>query len=287
MKTPFYQKFALFLALLMIFNCMQIMGSFSGKSALAASSDYEIGTVYIDSRFDDYTGTMAEVVIPKGWTTIYNSELNQNMVISTIIEGQSEPVLNLVTNKSMKPLKLVKKFNPDLSTGLYVIEATIMTGDIEHERGIELISRYEGVNSFLKLLQFDVDGKIKIRGRETCVIGSYEADQWYDVKLLLDIGNKTVSAYIDGELKAQDVALLENWVVLTEFNLYQIGQDGKTGNTYVDYVKLYSLKSADEDESQEPNEPIIPEEEVIVEVNTVEGLQEAVAMLLCDDHKYC
>lgn len=94
-----------------------------------------------------------------------------------------------------------------------------------------------GTAAWPNLLIFDQNGKIIDNAKKE--IGSYVADQWYDILIDVDVPNRRYTVWIDGELKTQDVSLGNNYAGVLQNKLIQDKSvNGEPSRTMIASMKV-------------------------------------------------
>lgn len=190
-------------------------------------------TTHFNVDFTGYEGSSTKATAPSGMG-MSNFAANLDYVI-----GEADTA-KFISNTKSKYLQIYKSFSSPI-TGRVALKAKVRFGDTVHERRIFNVNASSDDNNFKvtkSLVNFGSDGRISVF-ESVYLPDSYNKDEWYDLKIVLDqTDSKTLQFYMNGELKADKVALNSEW---DQFNYIRIGQVGNSvpnGIMELDDVKI-------------------------------------------------
>lgn len=212
--------------LLVFFMFVSIMEPLFGVIKVQASS-------YLDENFNVYASTVTDLtaVAPSGWgKSNFTAEMDYT-VAESVYYGESANSVKFVSKTNSKYVQIYKSFTSSNIVEKVQLDAKVMFEDTTHDRLIFDLNTL--TTDKITLVSFNKTGKIAFGGVESNE--DYEANTWYNIKIVLDSSAKQMDIYINNSLKAQ----LDSTKFPTDFKgitYLRIGQKGLTGTTGVMYL---------------------------------------------------
>ncbi|SFA98322.1 Uncharacterized conserved protein YjdB, contains Ig-like domain [Cohnella sp. OV330] len=220
---------------------MALLVFVSSVPAYAAQNDGErrapviVSNEYADIDFNTYTPSVSNATY-----TI------DTKIFGTVATGAGK-YADLVQDSEAGRIFLMEAISSDVDmykgsinrTERIGLEAKVKFGDTGTRRDlfeVKSMTPPSGSPAWPTLIIFDQDGQIK--NSQNQAIGTYAADQWYDVIVDLDTPNKQYSVWINGEL-AIDRLSLGNWVGWTQGRIKQ----RKNAANQLSQMKIARLKA--------------------------------------------
>lgn len=201
----------LFLASIMAFNVgsVQAVTIDIAPDTLNLYSQGEWITAYIEPSvlFKDDFDSEFTGADPSKWTV--TEPTGTNVLIDDIIYyGTTGKSCKLADDSTTVRPNMLATFTPQ--TGKFVYEAAVRQGQTDRIGTHLYVSEGDGdldVTRIAVAVVFWGDGNIKYNDGGTWNIAqTYSADTWYKAKVIVDIPDQKYDLYIDGDLKASDVA---------------------------------------------------------------------------------
>lgn len=205
-----------------------MMVSYTLSMPLVIAAD---NNVILDTDFSDFTssgGTSA----PPGMN-IFNSDAGKAQCLPASDDIYGNVARLSLTEESMKYLAIGKYVTPDSSKS-FVVETVIKRHDISgSDFAIDLWSGGK------QLIKFDKKGNLYFG--DNTLIGAYEADVWYEVKIEYLASQKLLQVRINGG-RYENTVVSKIWeqMAFTEFDFGMRNvADGLKSDVYIGYCRVF------------------------------------------------
>lgn len=212
---------------------------------------------YLRLNFDNYpvTPSTSNPVSDAGgggsWS-FFNTVAGTDYGIGEVVPGKSGRSFAMVSNTTGRNINIQKSNLMIPGAGrepVIVMEGRFKFSTTTHQRNLFYanLTQLPGstVLGYITVVA-DAQGKLRIQypsqaGNENAVLDDYAPDEWYHIQIYVDMQNKQLQLYINGEQYVTNAATSTNWNNLQHFRFTQIGQTGQEGRMTIDDIAVYDF----------------------------------------------
>ncbi|MEF2246977.1 polysaccharide lyase family 8 super-sandwich domain-containing protein [Paenibacillus sp. IITD108] len=249
------RKSAMLSLILLLILTLLPQGNWSSMTAEAA------GSTYLHLDFDNYslepsTAGPASTAGGGGNWSFFDTVAGTDYAFGQVFPDKAGRSFTMVSNTTGKNLNTQKSnltIPGDSTKQIVVMEGRFLFDTITHERRLFYANLTKqpdtAVLGYVTVIM-DAQGSMKLEypapdGKKTLMLGSYEPNSWYHIQVYMDLHNKQLQLYVNGEQLAENVQLIENWDNLRHFRFTQIGKTGEQGQMTLDDIKVYDYSAVE------------------------------------------
>ncbi|SER68130.1 pectate lyase, PelA/Pel-15E family [Gracilibacillus ureilyticus] len=213
-------------------------------TVVKADEDFNNVVIFEDDFNDETTGEVpGNVTVSEGGGSVRVVDVPSEDNKSVYLDDTSEDT-NVIVSKSFDDL-----------TGVVTAEMKFMQ---ETYTSSSKVMRIKGDGT--PVIIETKDGSITYRtGDNYEPLVEVAENQWYDIKVEIDLDNSTANVYIDGELKLEGAAF--NGAATTVNFIESFTPNSSAVGHYIDDLKISGSLPEEEEQPEEPEEPSEPVEE--------------------------